>query len=80
VDDRFQFVGSLRRTEAESLVIGYSFDLRTNEIIAQKIPNPRAGTHHEFRAYRASTEAPVPVTMVGGVVQPLDLPDQEGEL
>jgi hypothetical protein len=79
VDDRFQLVGNLRRTEAESLVIGYSFDLRTNEIIAQKIPNPRAGTHHEFRAYRASTEAPVPVTMVGGVVQPLDIPDQEGE-
>ncbi|WP_298399559.1 hypothetical protein [Sphingobium sp.] len=79
VDDRFQLVGELRRTAADELVVGYAFDLRTNEITAQKIPNPRAGIYHDFRAYRVRTDAPVPVTMISDVVQPLDIPHHHGE-
>jgi len=50
MDDRFQVVGTLTRTEAESLVVGYTFYLRTNELKAEKVSNPRAGTEHHFVA------------------------------
>ena len=51
-EDRFEVVGELVRTEAEELVVGYEFDLKTNEITTQKVPNPNAGTKHTFNAYR----------------------------
>lgn len=50
--DRFEVVGNLTRTEADELVVGYEFDLTTNEINIQRIPNPNAGTEHTFVAYR----------------------------
>lgn len=48
----FMEVGQLRRKEAKELIVGYSFDLKTNEIIPQKVPNPSAGKEHLFRAWR----------------------------
>lgn len=64
-DIRFQEVGRLRRVESETLVVGYTFDLRTNELNAERIPNPQARTEHRFVAYRLADQAAKPVVMVG---------------
>ena len=68
----FREVGRLTRTEAPQLVVGYSFDLRTNELKAEKIPNPRAGTQHKFVAYRLKTQTDKPVSMTAHPPQPID--------
>ena len=52
LDGEFIEVGELRRCEADELIIGYSFDLQTNEIMPKKVPNPGAGREHVFRAWR----------------------------
>jgi hypothetical protein len=44
------------------LVVGYTFDLRTNELQADRIPNPRAGTGHPFVAYRLVGQSSKPVS------------------
>ena len=56
-------VGRLTRIEAESLVVGYKFDLRNNDLTAETIPNPSAGRRHEFIAYRHKSQTDKPVTM-----------------
>lgn len=66
-DPRFQDVGRLVRTEAKALVVGYSFDLRTNEIRAERVPNPNAGTQHIFVAYRLKSQVSNPVSMVARI-------------
>lgn len=71
VDGRVVAVGELTRTEAATLVVGYSFDLQSNEIQARTIPNPRAGTKHHFRAYRASGDGMRPVSLLRGDLQRL---------
>ncbi|MFP3756556.1 hypothetical protein [Cupriavidus sp. SIMBA_020] len=78
-DDRYQVVGNLTRVEAETLVVGYNFDLRTNELSAERVPNPNAGTRHQFVAYRLKDDANKLVTMVDTLVQPDEnnLPDEE---
>jgi hypothetical protein len=63
-DPRFVVVGKLTRIEADTLVVGYTFDLRTNELKAEKIPNPRSGTEHRFTAYRLKSQAPKAVSML----------------
>ena len=45
-------VGELVRREADQLVVAYTFDLRTNELGAEGVPNPHAGREHRFRAWR----------------------------
>ncbi len=78
--DRFQEVGRLLRVEAAELVVGYTFDLRTNDLRAERIPNPRAGTEHRFVAYRLKTQAAKPVAMVArpsAIVQ--EIPDEGDE-
>lgn len=57
-------VGRLCRVEARTLVVGYTFDLRTNQLSAETIPNPRAGNEHQFVAYRLAGQSARPVTMV----------------
>jgi hypothetical protein len=52
----FQEMGRLVRTEAAQLVVAYKFDLRTNELLPETVPNPNAGREHSFRAWRMSTE------------------------
>ena len=61
--DRFQKVGDLARVEATELVVGYRFDLRTNDLAAERIPNPRAGTEHRFSAYRLASQTDKAVSM-----------------
>ena len=62
-DSRFKEVGKLTRIESESLVVGYRFDLRNNDLDAERIPNPTAGTKHEFVAYRHTSQTDKPVAM-----------------
>ncbi len=62
-DQRFQEVGKLIRREAQSLIIAYSFDLRSNELHAERVPNPRAGAEHRFVAYRLKGQAQRSVAM-----------------
>ncbi|MFZ0960076.1 MAG: hypothetical protein WAO35_04170 [Terriglobia bacterium] len=49
---RFIEVGKLLRREADEIIIGYSFDLQTNELIPKKMANPDAGREHRFRGWR----------------------------
>ncbi len=62
-DSRFQVVGQLSRVESATLVVGYAFDLRTNELKAERVPNTNAGTEHRFVAYRLSSQSSKAVTM-----------------
>lgn len=52
IDERIEMVGELVRIEAENVVIGYSFDLKTNVLTPRVAPNPSAGKEHRFVAYR----------------------------
>lgn len=63
-DPRFQKVGELTRVEADELVVDYTFDLRTNVLQAGRVPNPRAGTRHEFIAWRLKEQPSKPVSML----------------
>jgi hypothetical protein len=45
------------------MVIGYRFDLQSNELSTQVIPNPNAGRQHRFVAYRITQEPGPPVMM-----------------
>lgn len=63
VDDRVVKRGELIRVEAESVLVGYQFDLRNNELSTQFIPNPDASRQHRFTAYRVAHEPGPPVTM-----------------
>ena len=50
--DEFVAVGNLVRREAKEVIIGYRFDLRTNELLTDRVPNEFAGREHAFRAWR----------------------------
>ncbi len=56
-------VGRLARTEAAELVVAYRFDLRTNELAAERVPNPHADAEHRFVAYRLDGHAAKRVSM-----------------
>lgn len=51
-DGRLDQVGELVRIETENVVVGYTFDLLTNELTPKLAPNPSAGQQHRFTAYR----------------------------
>jgi len=59
-DERLVHRGDLIRIESDQFVVGYRFDLRTNDLEAETVPNPGADTKHEFLAYRPRSE-PGPV-------------------
>ncbi|WP_295404240.1 hypothetical protein [uncultured Thiocystis sp.] len=63
-DRRYRKVGRLSRVEADTLVVGYTFDLRTNELTAERIANPSGGTEHRFVAYRLKDQTARLVAMV----------------
>jgi hypothetical protein len=67
-DSRVQEVGRFTRIESDTLLIGYTFDLRRNELQAERISNPNAGAEHRFVAYRLASDAPKPVSMLGKVI------------
>lgn len=62
--DGFVEVGKLDRVEAEKLIVGYKFDLTTNQLTVQDAPNLNAGTIHQFKAYRLDTETDKAVTLM----------------
>lgn len=64
-DSRFVIVGELERREAEKLVVGYKFNLQTNEISATTTPNANAGATHKFHAYRLNDQGGKEVRMIG---------------
>ena len=53
LDPRLEVVGNLNRVAADRLVIGYSFNMTTNEITPEYTNNPSADNIHSFVAYRA---------------------------
>ena len=59
----FQKVGSLDRVEAATLVVGYDFDLRTNNLAPKTVLNPSAGRVHSFCAYRLTADSSRPVAL-----------------
>jgi hypothetical protein len=63
-DQRFVSVGSLNRIEGKELVVGYNFDLTSNVLNAQKVPNPNAGHEHKFIAYRLKSQSDKPVKLL----------------
>jgi hypothetical protein len=73
IDGRFQEVGQLVRVETGELVVGYKFDLRTNELNAEKVSNPMVGNHHRFKAYRLTSQTSKAVSMA---IAPVGLMDQ----
>jgi hypothetical protein len=48
----FVQVGEFTRMEVEQQMVGYSFDLESNELVATYRPNPNAGQAHHFKAWR----------------------------
>lgn len=56
-------VGNLTRREVDQMVVAYSFDLRSNEIETELVPNPNAGREHVFKAYRAGGDPASPVAL-----------------
>lgn len=47
-------VGDLCRRETGELIVGYSFDLLTNNLLPKTVPNPGAGKEHIFVAWRVA--------------------------
>jgi hypothetical protein len=78
-DPRFREVGRLTRIEADRLVVGYNFDLRTNELKAEHVPNPGAGRPHKFVAYRLEDQASKLVTVAGSGADLLEGVSEEEE-
>jgi hypothetical protein len=76
---KFQEVGRFTRVESETLVVGYTFDLRTNELKADRIPNPRAGTEHPFVAYRLLGQSSKPVSLFQSTPLPNENPWMDEE-
>ncbi len=75
---RFVDVGELCRREADDLIIGYSFNLQTNELIPKTIPNPGAGRQHAFRAWRLKGSPPDQVSMRALPLR-LDIPESDDD-
>lgn len=63
-DERLELVGELVRTEAEQMVVSYTFDLRANKLTVELAPNPSAGKQHMFSAYRLKGDGSGAVSMV----------------
>lgn len=56
-------IGKLIREEASELIVGYTFNLQTNEILPKKVPNPDAGKKHIFQAWRIKGSSATSVKM-----------------
>jgi hypothetical protein len=78
-DGRFRLVGELARTEAAEVVVSYDFNLETNKLTSRKLPNPKAGTVHQFAAYRLTDQAAKPVSMVSSAQVLKDLIEDADE-
>lgn len=63
VDADLVEIGTLTRREVDSVVVTYSFDLRTNELVTTQVANANAGREHVFKAYRVAGDPADAVTM-----------------
>ena len=52
VEDDCIEIARLTRREVERMVVAYNFDLRSNELRTELVPNPYACKEHLFKAYR----------------------------
>ncbi|MGB7251657.1 MAG: hypothetical protein WBC73_22165 [Phormidesmis sp.] len=59
----YQEVGIIVRREVDERVVKYDFDLRTNELKIECVPNPNAGREHVFRALRLATDSDEPISL-----------------
>ncbi|RYD16410.1 MAG: hypothetical protein EOP90_06150 [Lysobacteraceae bacterium] len=66
VDANLVEVGTLTRREVDQVVVAYSFDFRTNEIVTTNVANPSAGREHVFKAYRVVGDPADAVTLRAG--------------
>ncbi len=64
VDKRIFNVGKITRVEADQIVVGYKFDLTTNEIGTHRVENPNKGKEHKFKAYRLKGESSKRVNLI----------------
>jgi hypothetical protein len=78
-DAGFVEIGNLTREEAPEIIVGYSFDLKTNEIMPKKVPNPGAGRQHVFRAWRlkGSPASPISMRQIEAIIAETDPIDEE---
>lgn len=56
-------IATLTRREADQMIVAYSFDLRTNELVTTKVPNQNAGRQHKFSVYRVEGDPVTPVAL-----------------
>lgn len=64
----FKQVGMLARVEADKIIVNYTFNLRSNDLVSGTIPNPYVGREHLFRAWRLKSGSDDPVVMQETVV------------
>ncbi|MDB5143669.1 MAG: hypothetical protein JWQ66_2382 [Mucilaginibacter sp.] len=62
-DESFKVVGQLERKETDEVLTDYTFDLLTNVLSVNKMPNSSAGQIHRFTAYRLKSGPDTPVIM-----------------
>jgi hypothetical protein len=79
LDDRVEQVGALVRVEADNIVVGYTFDLRVNQLTPDLAPNPSAGRQHQFLAYRLKGVGSGTVSMKRGMPSAEQLADGSDE-
>jgi len=61
--DQYVQVGDLVRTEADRVLVAYSFDLRSSKLSARWVANPAKGRRHCFRAYRLKGDSEESVSL-----------------
>lgn len=64
VDNDLVAIGVMTRREVERMVVAYNFDLRSNTLTTELVPNPNAGREHIFKAYRMKGDPLTPVRLV----------------
>lgn len=63
VGDGLRQIATFARREAERIVVAYTFDLRSNELRTDLVPNPHAGREHVFDVYRMEGDSYEPVRL-----------------
>jgi hypothetical protein len=61
VKGKYKQVGEIIRKEAERIIVGYSFDLKTNTLVPKSVKNRDAGREHVFYVWRIQSGATDPV-------------------
>lgn len=77
VQDGLTEIATLTRREVERMIVAYNFDMRTNELTTDLVPNPNAGREHVFKAYRMEGDPMTPVNLVERSREKAELAYQE---